>query len=249
MSVPPLGPTPLPPLTPDQLQVLKVAQHIVKEGLTVAQACLKEGIKRAWSDRTFGINVKNLMNNPVTRSVLGQAGRETLRTAVRTIGGDALAAAGSSLSFLAGLPGLILLAVILAGLGAGWYWANHMGDKPVKPGVAMSGTHPGRGPNAWAPAPIGQHDKYYIYAVNTSGWSLFVGRPSDVEGRPAGTLTDGGEGDTPVEYKKLVGTAFDNSDAALAYVKAHISPGHESRWTGTWVKFEGGEYRTVHLGL
>jgi site-specific recombinase XerC len=97
--------------------------------------------------------------------------------------------------------------------------------------------------------PIGQHDKYYIYAVNTSGWSLYVGRPSDVEGRPAGTLTDGGTGDTPVEYKKLVNTAFDNSDAALAYLKTHISPGHESRWTGTWVKFEGAEYRTVHLGL
>jgi hypothetical protein len=100
-----------------------------------------------------------------------------------------------------------------------------------------------------APAPIGQHDKYYIYAVNTSGWSLYVGRPSDVEGRPAGTLTDGGTGDTPVEYKKLVNTAFDNSNAALAYLKTHISPGHESRWTGTWVKFEGAEYRTVHLGL
>jgi nucleotide-binding universal stress UspA family protein len=141
--------------------------------------------------------------------------------------------------------------LLLVGAGAvligGYMWANHMGDKPVKAGAGMSGLHPGRGPNAWTPAPIGQHDKYYIYAVNTSGWSLYVGRPSDVEGRPAGTLTDGGTGDTPVEYKKLVETAFDNSDAALAYLKARISPGHESRWTGTWVKFEGAEYRTVHL--
>jgi hypothetical protein len=249
MSVPPLGPMPLPPLSAAQQQVLRVAGYIAREGLTLAEACVKEGLREAWSPRTFGINVKNLMGNPITRRVLGTAGRETLRTAVRTVGGEALAAASSVLGPLAGMTGIILLALVLAGLGAGWYWANHMGDKPVKPGVAMSGTHPGRGANAWAPAPIGQHDKYYIYAVNTSGWSLFVGRPSDVEGRPAGTLTDGGEGDTPVEYKKLVGTAFDNSDAALAYVKAHISAGHESRWSGTWVKFEGGEYRTVHLGL
>jgi hypothetical protein len=176
--------------------------------------------------------------------------KSSASTAEFTEAVSAATEAGSSLlSSLAGLPGLILLALILTGLAAGYYWANHMGDKPVKAGGAMSGLHPGRGPNAWTPAPIGQHDKYYIYAVNTSGWSLYVGRPSDVEGRPAGTLTDGGTGDTPVEYKKLVNTAFDNSDAALAYLKAHISPGHESRWTGTWVKFEGAEYRTVHLGL
>jgi hypothetical protein len=70
-----------------------------------------------------------------------------------------------------------------------------------------------------------------------------------VEGRPARSFQDGGTGDQPIEYKKLVNQEFGNPSEAIAYLKARVSPGHQSVWTGTWLKFEGAEYRTVHVGL
>ena len=103
--------------------------------------------------------------------------------------------------------------------------------KPIQPNVAP-----------FTPTAKSQRDKYYIYAINTSGWSFYVGRTADVEGRPANSFADGGTGNQPVEYKKLVSKDFDSSAEALEYLKARVSPGHQSVWTGTWLKFEGSEY-------
>lgn len=50
--------------------------------------------------------------------------------------------------------------------------------------------------------------RYYIYAVTTSGWSLLISRPAEVEGRPSNSFLDGGTGDAPVQWKKLVEKEF-----------------------------------------
>ena len=232
--------------------VARVSSDLAQAQIELMQAAETAGVPLAEATTTVGLETTAL--TATTGGTLPAAGGGV---ALTTRALQVFNALGQALTrqILTGTAATVVGGLTMFGLAAAatyilaWLIGGMAADKAILFGPAMSGLHPARGPNAWAPAPKGQHDKYYIYAVNTSGWSLYVGRPSDVEGRPAGTLTDGGTGDTPVEYKKLVETAFDNSGAALAYIKAHISPGHESRWTGTWVKFEGAEYRTVHLGL
>lgn len=143
-------------------------------------------------------------------------------------------------------------AIVLVGAGLlAWLLSSMAGkmaaDKPIQ---AVSRTHKG-GPNVatFDTKPQVQGDKYYIYAVNTSGWSFYIGRSTDVEGRAAKSFQDGGTGSQPIEYKKLVSKEFVSSSEATEYLKARVSPGHHSVWTGTWLKFEGAEYRTVHVGL
>lgn len=148
----------------------------------------------------------------------------------------------------------ILAGVAIVGAVAGGGYMYHNWGKPsveaVKEGPAMKGNHSKPTLPAASNRPASSSDAYYIYAVNTSGWSFYIGRPSDVEGRPARGFQDGGTGEQPVEFKKLVDKKFSSASEAKAYLKARVRPGKQSVWTGTWQKFEGGEeYRTVHVGL
>ena len=65
--------------------------------------------------------------------------------------------------------------------------------------------------------------------------------------RPARSFPDGGTGDQPIESKKLVDKPFGSPSEAIEYLKAGVSPGHQSVWTGTWIKFGGQEYRILHV--
>jgi hypothetical protein len=97
--------------------------------------------------------------------------------------------------------------------------------------------------------PLRAADEYFLYAVNTSGWSFFVGRASDVENRPSNGFQDGGTGTQPVEYRKLLDKPFADPFAALSYLKLAAKPGKHSVWTGQWYQFNGEEFRGVHVGL
>jgi hypothetical protein len=143
---------------------------------------------------------------------------------------------------LAGAGGTTQTAVavgVVAGAGLAAAGSAEAGPEvtPKKPNITNFEKQPGQ-----------PGDKYYIYAVDTSGWSLYVGRPSDVEGRRSSSFADGGTGDQPIKFKKLVDTPFDSPEKAIEHIKAGMSTGHDSVWTGRWVKFGGEEYRTVHVG-
>ncbi len=151
----------------------------------------------------------------------------------------------------AAIGGAVAVVAATAVVGGSIYMASNWGKpsvEPVKEGPAMSGTHNASTVATTPIAHVGQFDQYFIYAVNTSGWS-FIGRPSDVENRAANSFQDGGTGKTPIEFKKLVDKPFDNSTAAKDYLKERVTPGKQSVWTGKWLKFEGTDYRTLHVGL
>lgn len=172
-------------------------------------------------------------------------------TAVTGTGAGTAAATGIAAWFT--WPAILAGVAIVGAVAGGGYMYHNWGKpsvEPVKAGPAMLGNHPKPTFPAAATRPASSSDGYYIYAVNTSGWSFYIGRPVDVEGRPARGFQDGGTGDQPVEFKKLVDKKFSSSSEAKAYLKARVTPGKQSVWTGTWQKFEGGEeYRTVHVGL
>jgi hypothetical protein len=91
-------------------------------------------------------------------------------------------------------------------------------------------------------------NKFYVYAIDTSGWSLWVDRPDAVAKLQAGRgLTDSGLGPGIVISKKLSSKGFLVKEECIAYLKTRVTLGKYSRWTGQWVKFKGEEYRTVHL--
>ena len=161
------------------------------------------------------------------------------------------AAAGTAIGWPAILAGIAILGAVAGGGYIYTQWGKPSVD-PVMAGPAM--TAPRSRPGL--PVPLGGEQKpndsgeYYIYAVNTSGWSFYIGPPSEVVGRKGKSITDGGTSDTPIEYKKLVDKRFRSASEAEEYLKARVSPGKQSYWTGTWMKFEGGEeYRTLHVGL
>lgn len=171
----------------------------------------------------------------VATQVLGGIGR------VVTFG-----AAEGGVAVAAGVGAVAVIGIILT-----WLAASAAGtmaaDKPIDPVAPRSApTSPNVTP--FTPPPSKSNDMYYIYAVNTSGWSLYVGRTGDVEGRKASSFVDGGNGTALVEFKKVVAQPFETSDKAIAYLKANVSTGHHSRWTGTWVKLGGEEFRDVHVG-
>jgi hypothetical protein len=144
-------------------------------------------------------------------------------------------------------PALAPAVVTIAALGAA--------------GPASAETPDADAPNAQTPtrptaprlpvAPVGRPkpgEKYYLFAVNTSGWSFYIGLPSEVENRAGRSITDGGTGDQPIAYKKLVEQPFNTPQEARDYLKTRVTPGKQSVWTGQWMKFGSEEYRTVHVG-
>lgn len=172
-----------------------------------------------------------------------------LAEATTTYGGTAATAGATAIGWPAILAGIAIIGTV----GGSIYMAKNWGKpdvEPVKAGIAMQHGRPQPTLPTHVTQHIGQRDVYYIYAVNTSGWSFYIGRPSDVEGRASGSFQDGGTGKQPVEFKKLVNQSFHNSSDAREYLKARVAPGKQSVWTGRWLKFEGGEeYRTLHVGL
>lgn len=158
----------------------------------------------------------------------------------------AATAAGTTLS----LPGILAGIAVLGALAGGIYMAKNWGKPSVDPvnyGPAMTTARPASSVKNSTPDNMYVNGTYYIYAVNTSGWSFFIGQSKDVENRASKTFQDGGTGDQPVEFKKLVDKPFNSYAEARDYLKARVSGGKQSYWTGTWKKFEGGEYRTVHV--
>ncbi|BCM89255.1 hypothetical protein IAD21_01100 [Abditibacteriota bacterium] len=120
------------------------------------------------------------------------------------------------------------------------------GNTPTSPIEGGTSATPSDSNTSGGPTESGN---YYIYAINTSGWSFYIGQPSQVEGRAAKEFTDGGTGDQPIEFEKLVTTPFNSADEAKEYLKARVTPGKESVWTGRWYQFNGKEYRTVHVSF
>ncbi|MFT3880560.1 MAG: hypothetical protein QM703_12965 [Gemmatales bacterium] len=170
-----------------------------------------------------------------------------------TAAGSGAAGAATGIAAWFTWPAILAGIAIVGAVAGGGYMYHNWGKpsvEPVKAGPAMLGNHPKPTLPAAATRPANANDPYFIYAVNTSGWSYYIGRSADVEGRPARQFQDGGMGDQPVEFKKLVDKKFTNAAEAKAYLKARVTPGKQSVWTGTWMKFEGGEeYRMVHVGL
>ncbi len=238
-------------LSPADQQVVQVAKLIANKGLSFIEACTQAGVQ--WSPKTFGTNVNRLLTNPALRNALGSGARQVLSNSVRAVGGEALAAVGANAlaggaTLIAGISTAALLtgaAVLVgAGLAVGYVWSQ--GDAPVLAGPNSSGVHV-QNVQPFDADPSQRGDVYYIWSVQTSGASLYIGRTNDVVGRKASSFPDGGTGDNPVDWKKLVETPFKTADEARAYLKANVSTGHHSVWTGQWVKFQGVEYRTVHV--
>lgn len=185
----------------------------------------------------------NVFKNAATRFI-GPGAREAARQGgKRLIGGFV-----GTLSWPAWLAGVAILGAITAG---GWMYTNK--DKPsvepVKPGIRMFGPQMPRDLTNNASEPLRADDSYFLYAVNTSGWSFYVGRPSDVENKPSNGFADGGTSTQPVEYRKLLDKPFKDPFAAMSYLKLAATPGKHSVWTGQWYKFSGEEFRGVHVGL
>ncbi len=144
-------------------------------------------------------------------------------------------------------PALAPAVVAIAALGSAGNASAETADAETP-----SAQPPARRPAPRLPvAPAGRPkpgEKYYVFAVNTSGWSFYIGHPSEVENRAGRSITDGGTGDQPIAYKKLVEQPFDTAREARDYLKARVTPGKHSVWTGQWMKFGSEEYRTVHVG-
>ncbi|HQR08841.1 MAG TPA: hypothetical protein PLN21_18615 [Gemmatales bacterium] len=173
--------------------------------------------------------------------------------------GTTAAGTGATATAATGIAAWFTWPAILAGVaivgavtGGGYIYTNwgKPSVEPVKARPAMLGNHLKPTFPDTPVKPASSSDVYYIYAINTSGWSFYIGRPSDVEGRPGRQFQDGGTGEAPVEFKKLVDKKFNSASEAKAYLKARVTPGKQSVWTGTWMKFEGGEEcRMVHVGF
>ena len=175
--------------------------------------------------------------------MLSQPAREAIK-----FGGKRAIGGATVLSW----PAILALLAVLGAIGGGAYMYTNWGKPsvdPVRAGSAMTKARNGPNVQPFAAKPRGPADKYYIYAVNTSGWSFYIGRQADVEGRQAHSFLDGGTGTQPIEFKKLVNQQFDSSTAASEYLRKNVSPGKHSVWTGHWLKFGGSEYRNVHVGL
>ena len=170
-----------------------------------------------------------------------------------TAAGSEAAVAATGIASWFTWPFIIAGVAIVGAVAGGGYMYTNWGKPSVEPVQAGPATLRDRPKPTFPAASTGSESlsgSYYIYVVNTSGWSYFIGRPADVEGRPAKQFQDGGTGDTPVEFKKLVDKEFNSASDAKAYLKARVAPGKQSVWTGQWLKFNGGEeYRNVHVGL
>jgi hypothetical protein len=232
-------------------QVWAVIKALQTAGVTLEAACRMAGAN-PWSSSTFVTNVLRFFKENVTNAnmrrmawqALRNAGPEAAKAAARLGFAEAAAVASSS--------SVIPILIVLAILGGGAYMYSNWGkpsSDPIKAGPR--GANDGRkgGPATYTPAPTARGDKYFIYAVQTSGLSFYVGRPKDVEGRPARSFADGGTSSDPVAFTKLVDTPFENSNAAIDYLKTRISGARHDYWKGKIVTFGGKEYRTVHVGL
>ena len=140
------------------------------------------------------------------------------------------------------LGGLILGTVILS-----QQLGSSFGDKSIT-AAPRDPSKVAFTPIAFTPKDEAYTQRYFIYAVNTSGWSLYIARPAEVEGRPSHSFTDGGTSDKPVECKKLVDQPFYTEADALAYLKPLVTSSFDSHWTGHHIKFQGQDYRDVHVG-
>jgi hypothetical protein len=151
--------------------------------------------------------------------------------------------------FIRGTVARVAIAGVIVYVGAnvaGWLAA----DRPIEAGPAMTRdpSQAGFSPVGFTPDEEAYTQRYFIYAVNTSGWSLYIARPAEVEGRPSHSFTDGGTTANPVEWKKLVDQPFYTETEARDHLKPLVSPSFDSRWTGHHVKFQGQDYRDVHVG-
>lgn len=173
---------------------------------------------------------------------------DAIASATTTAGsaaGTGAAVAGTAFGWPAILAGI----AILGAVGSGVYMAKNWGRPSVEPvrfGAAAGLARPAARGNS-TPDNIYLSGSFYIYAVNTSGWSFYIGEEKDVKNKPSRSFTDGGTSDQPIEFKKLVEKPFNSYVEARDYLKTRVTPGKQSYWTGTWKKFDGGEYRTVHV--
>ncbi len=165
--------------------------------------------------------------------------------------GSTTAAGAGAAAF--GWPAILAGLAIFGAIGGSIYMAKNWGKpsvEPVRAGPAMLTPRPASTPPTSTRVPERKGDAYYLYVVNTSGWSYYIGRPEDVEGKASKSFQDGGTGDQPIQFRRLVETKFNSSNEAREYLKSHVSPGKQSVWTGKWLKFNGGEeFRTVHVGI
>lgn len=184
---------------------------------------------------------------PIT-NLISPSVREGVKFGFKQAGKRAIGGAFGALSWPAVLAGIAILGAISAGT---YMYTNK--DKPsvdpVRQGPRMFGPQlPRELPNNGS-EPLRATDEYYLYAINTSGWSFYIGRPSDVENKPSNGFTDGGTGTQPVEYRKLLDKPFKDPFAAMSYLKMAATPGKQSVWTGQWYKFSGEEFRGLHVGM
>lgn len=225
-------------LTESQIAV-QIASNSLFAEATVAQIVKTKMIEAlSWGNARLA-NVTRLIS---------PAAREAATRSAGQIGKRAIGGAFGALSWPAWLAGVAILGAITAG---GWMYTNK--DKPsvepVKPGARMFGPQmPRELPNNGS-EPLRASDEFFLYVVNTSGWSFYIGRPSDVENKPANGFQDGGTGTQPVEYRKLLDKPFKDPDAARSYLKLAATPGKHSYWTGQWYKFGSEEYRGLHVGM
>lgn len=236
--------------------IVKVAE-LISQGVPYLEAAaraglttVERGITYTVSEGVFGTNVKRVLAN---KAIDGVA-RQSLITAVRTLGGKALVssgvAAGSGGAAGATLLGLSLPAWGLVAAGAsvllvgGYIWSQS-GDKPVKAGPAMSGPHPDR------PGPVISFnaDSYAVFLLtNVSNGSIWVGQESALKEAHTYDFAGGGQkqgdGSTQrVTYEKKSGD-FPTYDQAMdAYRKARTSPPRHMPLTGgRKAQIYGGDY-------
>lgn len=183
------------------------------------------------------------------RFLAKELGRESERRLAQQAAATAARRGGFALA--ASAPAVIAGILVVAAVGVGVTMAREWGKpsvEPVRAGTAMSKSRPSLPVPLHQSQPAAGGGAYFLYAVETSGWSFYIGRSADVEGRAAGSFPDGGHGKQPVAFKKLTSEPFATSGHAKAYLKSQVSPGKQSVWTGQWYKFKGEEYRSVHVG-
>jgi hypothetical protein len=236
---------------------LALATSTSGQGLTASQVAAQ----LAANDVAAGGIARELLKNKSIESLswatknyanaaryLSPSAREAAKQGAKQLGKRAIGGAFGALSWPAWLAGVAILGAITAG---GWMYTNK--DKPsvdpVKPGARMFGPQMPRDLPTGESEPLRATDEFYLYAINTSGWSFYIARPSDIENKPSNGFTDGGTSTQPMEYRKLLDKAFKDPDAARSYLKLAATPGKHSVWTGQWYKFSGEEFRGLHVGL
>ena len=236
---------------------LALASSTTGQALTESQIAAQIASNSLFAEASAGQIIKtkliealswgNARIQNVTR-LISPAARELARKGAGQAGKRAIGGAFGALSWPAWLAGIAILGAIS---GGAWMYTNK--DKPsvepVKPGARMFGPHQPRELANNGSEPLRATDEYFLYAINTSGWSFYVGRPSDVENKPANGFKDGGTGTQPVEYRKLLDKPFKDPFAAMSYLKLAAKPSKQSVWTGQWYQFSGEEFRGLHVGM